>query len=76
MVFVITTITVVLNGDTPNGSGNTGGGNGNISCDNVTASINNGKLSVSGLGAPIVVLKVFDSSWRNIFECTGAGYGK
>jgi uncharacterized protein YcfL len=46
----------------------TTGGN---ACDKVTASMVNGKLKVTGLSAPIVILKVFDSNWQTIFECTG-----
>jgi hypothetical protein len=44
------------------------GGN---ACSKVQASLVNGRLTVSGLSAPIVILKVFDSNWQTIFECTG-----
>ena len=51
--------------DTPNG-GNTG------TCEDVSANMTNGQLTISGLGAaPIIILKVFDSSWSAIFECNG-----
>ncbi len=47
----------------------TGGGTPN--CDNVSASFINSKLTVSGLNAPITILKIFNSSWRTVFECSG-----
>jgi len=47
-----------------------GGGGGNI-CDDVTASMENGQLSVNGLNAPNVILKIFNGSWESIFECDG-----
>jgi len=31
----------------------------------------NGQLTVSGLNAPITILKIFDSKWESVFECTG-----
>lgn len=55
--------------DTPNGNG--GGGGGNASCDHVTASFVNHKLTIKGLGAPIIILKVFDDDWTTVFECNG-----
>ena len=45
----------------------TGGGN---DCEDVVITTSSGSITVSGLNAPIVIIKVFDSSWQTVFECS------
>jgi hypothetical protein len=40
-------------------------------CANVKATMANGRIMVSNLNAPIIILKIFDSNWNIVFECTG-----
>ncbi|MFK7936918.1 MAG: GEVED domain-containing protein [Saprospiraceae bacterium] len=51
-------------------AGTPSGGGGNSDCDNVSFSGANGELTIGNLGAPIVIVKVFNSSWQ---EQSGAG---
>ncbi|MBI5916146.1 MAG: hypothetical protein HY842_12290 [Bacteroidetes bacterium] len=46
-----------------------GGGTGNP-CDNVTFSGSGNKVTITGLSAPIEIVKVWNSAWQEVFSCT------
>ncbi|MEK7414480.1 MAG: SdrD B-like domain-containing protein, partial [Planctomycetota bacterium] len=48
---------------------NTGGGT-PTGCDAVTFTGGAGSISVSGLSAPIEIVKVFNAAWQTVFECS------
>ena len=56
---------------TPNGNNTNNNGSSDGNCDDIDARITNGQLTITGLDAPIAIIKVFDATWQNIFECTG-----
>ena len=40
-------------------------------CDGITVNAGTGKITVSGLSAPIVLVKIFDSNWNIVFNKNG-----
>jgi hypothetical protein len=60
--------TVSVTAPAPCSSG--GGGGGGNPCDNVVFTPGSHSITVSGLTAPIEIVKVFNSGWQPVFECT------
>ncbi|MFK7934017.1 MAG: GEVED domain-containing protein [Saprospiraceae bacterium] len=63
------TINDVIKSDGCTCAGVPTGGGGDPDCSDIQLTAANGVLSISGLTAPIVLVKVFDSGWTTVYDC-------